>query len=321
MKKENWKEILDPCFDEMVKSYSLMIDEVVDIFKKGDFQLPEKLKEFISSNTDLNSPYEIDESKSIEILKLLIPELSKTLSNAQESQTDEFMSDGNELLNLVNYIPEKSRQFYINELKSDYDNYQLILSRNLPKKEEEELLTEFRKQSTATVSSLFLRFFFQQSEKLFERKFKSKNKVFENQFMCYLMVSNLINYHSQIVYKKTLSNLLSKGDDISLLKAVRLDKTLIFSEAVKKRIIRAQMEGDFEFNKKLSNKIKLGVPQKESENFKIYLILKQFWLAGLYKLTQENIYDFLCYDCDIELHEDLDTFKKFFQRDIKDLLK
>ena len=57
MKKENWKEIIDPCFDEMVKTSLYVIREVRNLPNEGLFQMPEELNKTVLPDNNLNSSF------------------------------------------------------------------------------------------------------------------------------------------------------------------------------------------------------------------------------------------------------------------------
>ena len=129
---------------------------------------------------------------------------------------------------------------------------------------------------------------------MFEKEGDSeRDDLLLNPRMGNFMMSSFYHLFSQIAFKSTLSELLNKGDDKSLLKAIRIDKTSIYSEPVKNRLIKAQLSGDTKFLNKLGNAIKANPLQKEDTNHETYIVLRLFWPVGLYRLKHETLYDFL----------------------------
>jgi hypothetical protein len=84
---------------------------------------------------------------------------------------------------------------------------------------------------------------------------------------------------------------ISNGDDKSIFKAVTIDKSFLFIDNVKKRILNAQLSGDTDFFKKLGKAL-VGNPLKRiGQHAETYAVLNLFWFMGLYKLTNEELTD------------------------------
>lgn len=123
------------------------------------------------------------------------------------------------------------------------------------------------------------------------RNFKwSVRMIKRNLFYTWDAVSLMVNCASL----KELFKAAREGDDESLFKLVKVDKTLFEHDWVRKRINRASYSGDCGFFESLGEAIKSDPLAHDSRNDrgdKLFIVLKYFWNFGLYRLT------------DIELHE------------------
>lgn len=124
---------------------------------------------------------------------------------------------------------------------------------------------------------------------------------------------------SQLANQMTLMELkanIAKGDGNSLFKAVTIDKSVLYLDEVRVRVLTAQLSGDSKFFTKLGKAIVDNPLKKIGQHGKTYAVLKMFWFHGLYKLTNEELYDFLK-SCGLIPPSYPYAFEKFFQRHIK----
>ena len=111
MKKENWKEIIDPCFDEMVKSFLSEIRFARNLPNEGLFQMPEEINKTVLSNNNLNSSFAINDEQVINYLKEIDGDKTNLIFKALEKIGNESDST-QELIDIANALPEKSKKFY-----------------------------------------------------------------------------------------------------------------------------------------------------------------------------------------------------------------
>lgn len=319
MKKRNWKEIIDPCFDEMVKSFLSEIRAARNLPNEGLFQMPEEINKTVLSNDNLNSSFTINEEQILNQLNEIDKDLSNIILNLDEKIEKEIEEYLKSLLIIVNKLPEESRKFHTKEINSIYNNTAFIDIENLKGKEKEKTDDKNAKYFMSIILSIFSRYYFLTIDKQIEEYEKREKELFNEPQFCNFLVSSFYHFFSQIAFKDTLNELLTKGDDKSLLKAIRIDKTSIYSEAVKNRLMKAQLSGDNKFLNKLGNAIKANPLQKEDGNHETYIILRQFWPAGLYRLKHETLYYFLKDDCGLIPPDYPSNFEKFLQRHIKPL--
>lgn len=126
----------------------------------------------------------------------------------------------------------------------------------------------------------------------------------------------------QIAFQSTIEALLKKGDDKSLLKAIRIDKGIVSNEKFRKRMNKAQAFGDQKFIRNVARAISAKPLKKESPYYESYMVLRYFWLAGPCKLKPKELYDFLI-DCEVRPGppDYPDNLDKFLTRNIRPLFK
>lgn len=133
----------------------------------------------------------------------------------------------------------------------------------------------------------------------------------------------LLDMVSQVTYKKSLQTLYEEaraGNDESLFKLLRVDKTLFDHEWLRKRTLQEMFKANNAFFKKLGDAIKGEPPIEKMRRGKLKFILYMFWSYGLNKLTIPELAEFL-ESCGFELEPDLETLRKFINREIKPLFK
>jgi len=128
---------------------------------------------------------------------------------------------------------------------------------------------------------------------------------------------------SQLTYRKSMKSLYEEarqGNDESLFRLLRLDKTLFDHEWLRERMLLEMFMADFDFFKKLGNAIKGEPPIAKLRQGKLKLVLFLFWPSGLSKLTIPELWDFLT-RCGFEMNPDVEVLRKFVDREIKPLFK
>lgn len=318
MKKQNWKNIIDPCFNEMVKNYLSGIQLLRKLPNEGLFQISEDLNKTILSNNNLNSPFSLDDEQFIKTF--VTDDLSNLILNADEQIENDSTKYINELLKIANRLPEKSKQFYIKEIEAMSNESDFIPIEGLTEKEKEIAINKYTKHFTSIVCSLFARSHFLNLDDIIKNEYgNNEDELFNDPVFCNGLMMSINYFFSQMAFKSTLNELLTKGDDLSLLKAIRIDKTSLYSNPIKMRLMKAQLSGDSEFLNKLGNAIKATPLQKEDVNNETYIVLRLFWPMGLYKLKHEELYYFLKDDCGLIPPSYPANFEKFLQRHIKPL--
>ncbi len=314
--KTTWKQKIDPAFDRLVKTYVDFLSPFEKSPREGRLNFPDEFIEPIIEKSDWQNTHKAD----IESLDDMFVFLEKVgmASKKELKIIHAFYSSKNadEILKIcpemIATLPEEeSRQYY---------NDKLELYKNHPElKPDSEILDKDTIGFYSVVMSLLIRYLF---VKLYAGK-----EIDDNEAEKFLKKSNVImpilslvlSSFSQLANQKTLAELkenIIKGDDKSLFKAVTIDKTFLYMEEVKKRITQAQLSGDSDFFNKLGRAIASNPLKRIGQHGKTYAVLKLFWLMGLYKLTNEELYDFLK-SCGLIPPAYPDAFQKFVRRHIR----
>jgi len=124
----------------------------------------------------------------------------------------------------------------------------------------------------------------------------------------FLLCSALFGESPSELFKKA-----ANGDQISILKLIQLDKSLIESDWSMREIKKAQLSGDKDYFKKLSKVIIKNSFKPIKKNVKLSLVLVYGWELGLNKLSNEEILD-LVIELGIYEGHDADTLYREIKR-------
>lgn len=212
---------------------------------------------------------------------------------------------------LIRALPEEeSRQFYTKGLE---------FFKGAPEFKPD--LNSFDKHSLdfySTLFSLIIRYLFVRLEE--EKKIINEEiEYFKKSDAVITFLGAILTSFSQIANQMSLTELkdkISNGDDKSIFKAVTIDKSSLFIDEVKKRILNAQLSGDTDFFKKLGKAIADNPLKRIGQHAETYAVLNLFWFMGLYKLTNEELYEFLKF-CGLIPPAYPDAFQKFVKRHIR----
>ncbi len=314
--KTAWKQKIDPAFDKLVKTYVDFLTPFEKSSREGRLNFPNDFIEPILEKSGLQNAYNQD----LESLKVMFGFLERFgimskkdikifYALLSSENVDDILKIGPEL---IKSLPEEeSRKFYVNRLEflNNYPEFKPN-SQNIDKN-----TIGFY----SIILSLFVRYIFAKS---FE-----DNKEIDNADVEYFKKSDImipflgviLSSISQLAHQRTLVELkenIIKGDDKSLFKSVTIDKTFLYMEEVKKRITQAQLSGDKVFFSKLGRAIASNPLKSPAQHGKTYSVLNFFWLMGLYKLSNEELYYFL-ESCGLNPPDFPDAFQKFVRRHIR----
>ena len=311
-----WKQKIDPAFDKLIKTYVDFLTPFEKSSREGRLNFPDDFIKPILEKSGLQNAYNQD----LDSLTVMLAFLEKfgILSKKDIKIFEALLSSENvdDILKicpeLIKALPEEeSRQFYVNKLEF-FNNHPEFKpnSQNIDKN-----TIDFY----SIVLSLFVRC-------IFARSFED-NKEMDNADIEYFKKSDItipflgvvLSSISQLAHQRTLVELkenIIKGDDNSLFKSVTIDKTFLYMEEVKKRITQAQLSGDNIFFSKLGRAIASNPLKNPAQHGKTYSVLNFFWLMGLYKLTNEELYYFLK-SCGLNPPDSPDAFQKFVRRHIR----
>ena len=279
---------------------------------EGRLNLPEDLAESLIAkagpppfaNSDMKSSHDLfNFVKEIGVAENEFSILFDLLDSLDGKERDETIKICTEI---VESLPEEeSRLFYNNKLKFFNDN---------PDHEKDAM--DFISVIMSLVSRYFCIILFDGKRSVAD---DTNNLITSN--ILGIFLNSILSNISLITHKKTLAELkdnILKGDEESIFKAIRIDKNFLFINEVKEKIIKSQLSGDAKFFRKLGKAIAdapLELPQIHGKTF---AILQLFWPYGLYRLTYQELYDFLIY-CGLTLPNYPDGFNQFIHRNIKPL--
>lgn len=322
IKRSTLKSKIDPCFDEVVKPYISLIREHKELLGDGHFGIKDEYCEYINGLNQhgfyLNS--ELQKGNVPECLNSFgITELAvfNDLEGNIRQNPEEFL---NSMISLTQGFPEESKEFYIKKFNSLRDGSFIIPVDGLSEKDKKKVIKINTDELSALLCSLLCRYLFLWLEKVLKKEATEDDDFFKNPAILGFFLSSLYTLLAQISHQRTIPELLAAGDDNSLLKAITIDKSLIYSEAVKERFMKAHISGDAAFIVKVGKAVSNKPLNKEAQHYETYLILKMLWKAGLSMLKREDLYNFLC-SCDLIPPNYPDGFDRFLRRYIIPLYK
>jgi len=110
------------------------------------------------------------------------------------------------------------------------------------------------------------------------------------------------------------------GDNESLFKIIKIDKTFFDHKWVRSRINKASYSGDWNFFESLGDAIKEDPLKHDSRSEridKLFMVIRFFWYFGLDRLSDYELHELLINDeiaGEVGTHENVETFIKFMQR-------
>jgi hypothetical protein len=314
--KTAWKQKIDPAFDTLIKFYVNSLTQFENNPREGRLNVPNDFIESIIKKFGGLDVHEMD-IESFNLMFSFLEKVGLVSKNdikifsaffASKNVADIFKTSPE----MIAALPEKeSRQFYNDKLEFYKKNPDLI--------PDSEILDKKTLNFYSVVFSLSIRFIF---AKLYDDQkeiIDPEIEFFKKSGVLIPILSVILSSFSQLAHEKTLVELkenIIKGDDKSLFKAVTIDKNLLYLDDVKKRIARAQLSGDSDFFNRLGKAIASNPLKSPAQHGKTYAALNMFWLMGLYRLTNEELYYFL-ESCGLNPPDFPDAFQKFVKRHIR----
>jgi len=316
--RNRWKSKIDPCFDKLIKFYIDSLSQLENSSREGRLNFPDDFIKPIIEKSGWQDAYKVED---IETHKDMFGYLNKTgilhkidinlifsAINAFENP-EEILKICSEM---IKALPQKeSQQFYLKKIQFFKGHPELKPTSSDVQKDNIDFYS--------MILSLFVRY-------LFEKVYQDGSEIVNDEIE-YFKTSNavisllgvILSIFSQIANQMTLTELkdrISRGDDKAVFKAVTIDKSFLYMEEVKNRINHAQLSGDNVFFSKLGRAIASNPLKSPAQHGKTYAVLNLFWLMGLYKLTNEELYEFLK-SCGLIPPAYPDAFQKFVRRHIK----
>ena len=327
----SWKQKVDPAFPEFIKLYLFYLETVKLPSNEGylSMELPEQyLKRFeIEGFPSIASIYEHDKPEDLQfdVISLFDDAATKQdFKKVTRKMTKDKHFFYETLVQIAGRLEENSREYYLKKfepIKSE-NNYKLhIESMN------EVGVENWRKENISDRQSLQWHYYVKVLEdakqniaakrKTIVKRFNEQPKIFKRNIY---WVWNTI---SLLVHRKGLKNLFNaarKGSDEALFKLIQIDKTLFDHDWLRERIRKAAYLGDWQFFTDLSKAISTDPINNRKIHGELFLILAQFWMVGLYRLTIPEVMELLK-ESGVRMQYDEVNFRKFVDREIKPLFK
>lgn len=300
MQSASWKSKIDPCFEEVVKFYVSLIREHKELLGNGHFGVKDEFSEYLNGldqhgfylNSERQKGNVFEFLDFIGITKLAV--FNDLEGNIRQRPEESF----NSLISLIEAFPEESKDFYIKKFNSLRDGSFVLPVDGLLEEDKKKVIKRNTDELSALLCSLLCRYLFLGLEEALKEESTEDEDFFKNPTVLGLFLSSFYTLLAQIAHQRTIPELLAKGDDSSLLKAIAIDKSLLYSDAVKDRFMKAHISGNAGFLEKVGKAISIKPINKEAQHYETYLVLKLFWKAGLSKLKREDLYYFLK-SCDL----------------------
>lgn len=326
-KESSWKDKVDPAFDKFIPIYLNFLKVSQLPGNEGYLAIDDRNLKTLENEgfPSLASVYEHDKAKDAIIdLGYLIGE------PIAEKETREIAKEVKKkkanifkmMLEISEMIGEESRKYY----KEAFENFvsEEKYSKYISGKDENQI-NDIVKRVTSDGSSFGFNWLMipledakEEIKKNIEaRHIKASTRMIKrNLFYTWDAVSLLVNGTSlKELFKKA-----KEGDDESLFKIVKIDKTFFDHKWVRKRINKAAYSGDWNFFESLGKAIKTDPLKHDRRNDKLdklFIVLKFFWNIGLYRLSEYELHDLLISEeiaGELGTHENVESFIKFFQR-------
>lgn len=314
--KNGWKEKIDPAFDKAIKNYIVLIKQIENIPNDGQIKFDGELKNFINENLDYSKPGKVDFNEIVDIVKEngFANDIALNVIFQLSNPSCDLKKLFENCNKLVEKLPEEeSRQFYrkkFNEFITD-DSIKPPFS-----------LSEKHVDFLSIISSLLIRNFLTGIDKTIEKEITKEDiEMLKNPMLLKICISMIHTFFYHIAYQKNLIQIvngINNGNDESLFKAIRIDKSVMYAKPVMERITKAQINGDKEFLNSLGNAIKTNPLEKIGQHGKVYSVITFFWLSGLYKLKHYELYCLL-ESCGLNPPPYPDGFDKFMKRHIRSI--
>jgi hypothetical protein len=331
-KADSWKQKIDPAFVKFIKFYLFFLEKMKLPANEGYFtiQLPEEYsrKLEIEGFPSIASIYEHDKDEDVnfDVVSMFDDSLSKRDFKKATTKLKRDQNLSYELLmSSVEQVQEKdSREYYLKRFEPFKSSaVGKIDTGGLDDKKRSKLLKQFFSDQRSlqyhwALSALeHLKANINSGRKTILKKYNEEPKMIKRNIF---FVWNTI---ALLVYKKNLRLLFNearKGDDTSLFKLIQIDKTLFDHEWFRTRIRKASFSGDWKFFHNLSKALRTDPLENRKMRGDIFLLLIEFWTAGLYRLTIPEIMR-LFKDSGVRMIYDEVNFRKFVDREVKPLFK
>jgi len=315
--KHSWKSKIDPEFDAAVKTLLRFFREIKRASDDGFFAINNNFQEIILNSTGWQTGYD-----GKELIRLVNEAYEGYLdSDSLVKRFESYRSNKKRqhrlkkfLFTLAAKLPEASKKYYELKIESLSDGSFHKQLAKLYGKNKEKAIKQVTCDALTFYCSLMCRLILQDLERNTDLD-NNQIKLLDRPSALNTFMNIDHSIFSQIAFQKSIYELLQEENDSSLLKAIRVDKTLLCTDVVKQRLMKAQLSGDVVFFQKLARAIEKKPIAKEAPQYETYIVLWFFWLMGLNTLKLNQLYQFLK-DCGLNPPEYPSGLDKFLQRHI-----
>ncbi len=299
-KTESWKSTIDPTFDEVVKTYVSLIRKQKEYVGDGHFGVKDEYSVHLNGldhqNSYLNNENVANNTfEALSSIGMAEVSIFFDLEGNIKRNPELFL---NSLRSMSKTFPKESRKYYHDKINAIQSGSFMISVDGLSEEDKKKVIKMNTNELSSLLCSLLCRYFFVRFQSTFKEDSIEFDDFIKKPGALGFFLSLIYNLFAQLSHQRTISELLAEGDDNSLLKAITTDKSLLYSDAVKDRFMKAHISGDFSFIKKVGTAISRKPLNKDAQHYETYLVLKLFWKAGLSKLKRQDLYNFLV-SCDL----------------------
>ncbi|HBE44337.1 MAG TPA: hypothetical protein DDW17_02495 [Deltaproteobacteria bacterium] len=332
-KPASWKQKVDPAFDKFIKLYLESLEKIHLPGNEGYLALDLDEKTFkkmeVQGFPGIAPLYDNDKIQDVILdYSSLFSDnpLTKSELNRLKKQIGKKRDNFIEVLLLIvdQLKDEESRAYYLGSfepLRSENNRKELASSldkrgiKKVIKKCHSDILSLICHESSNALLDI--------KKNIVEKRSPLVKKVYGQRRFMRRSIFHVWNTVSLLVSKKSLKELFSearKGNDESLFKLVKVDKTLFDHDWFRDRIRKATYSGDWRFFELLGKAIKTDPLSNRKVHGDIFLVLLQFWQSGLYRLTIPELMSLLQASGARMVYDEI-NFRKFVDREIKPLFK
>jgi hypothetical protein len=332
---DSWKQKVDPAFVKFIQIWLNFLKVIHLPDNEGYIAVDAKSLGIlgIEGFPSLASVYEYDETKDVvsDFDYLIVQSIAE--KEAVESGKEIGKEIAREIkkkkgfifkkmLELSEIMENESRGYY----KKAFDNFisEEMYNEYISEKDENQI-KDILKRMTSDIRSFWFNWLVIPLEDAKEeirksiaaRHIKASTRMIKrNLFYTWDAVSLLVNGASlRELFRKA-----KEGDNESLFKIIKIDKTFFDHKWVRTRINKASYSGDWNFFESLGEAIKeepLKHDSRAERIDKLFIVIKFFWNFGLNRLSDYELHDLLINEeiaGELGTHENVESFIKFMQR-------
>jgi len=327
LRQYSWKQKIDPAFAKFIKFYLEFLTVTHLPGNKGFLAIDDRnLKTLdVEGFPSLASMYEHDNPEDAASDFGVLVDDTFTLDDLNEIKNEMKKKKKGIFAFILEYaemMQEESRKYYRSafDIFSSEETYKKYIA---DKSEIE--VNELGRKAASDINSFVLNSMiipFENEKEELRKSLQLRNIKYSTR-----MIKRHIFYTwdaiSLLVNKATLKEIYRKakeGDDESLFKLIKVDKTVFDFKWVRTRINKAAYSADWEFLDLLGEAIKeepLKHDSRKDRVDRLFVVIKFFWNIGLYRLSDSELFDLLISDSicsNLEMYDNFESFQKFMQK-------